>query len=143
MRTIWRLSAVVFALACTLVLADGGGEDLERAMKQINKPYEALLKQIKDKSKNAESLKLVSEMQAATLRAKDGKPEHLPKEKRAEKLADYRSMMSACLISECEIEQALLDNDNETAAKKLDELTARMKDGHKEFRPKEEHHKHD
>lgn len=142
MRNFWRLSAIVLVLACSLVWADGGGEDLEHAMKQIEKPYKALLKQISDKSKNAHSLKLVSEMQAATLKAKDEEPDHLPKDKRAEKLADYRSMMSACLISECEIEQALLDNDNTAAAKKLEELTARMKDGHKEFR-NEEHHKHD
>ena len=128
----------VLALSCfTLVAAEH--EDLERDMKGINKPYKALLKQIKDKSKNADSLKLLADMEAATLKAKAGEPENLPKEKRDEALKDYRSMMATCLIEELECERALLDGDNATAEKKLADLTATMEAGHKEYRPKEHH----
>lgn len=117
-------------------------EDLENAMKAMNRPYKALLKQVNDKARNADSLKLLTDLQAATLRSKGIMPDHLPgktKEERDKAAVDYRASMAACLIAELEAEQALLDNHNDTAAKKLDELKSMMETGHKEFRKEHEH----
>jgi soluble cytochrome b562 len=137
-----RYSIVLLFVLAMSVTAFGaeGHEDLERDMKAMNKPYKALVKQIKDKSKNADSLKLLADLQAATLKAKAGEPEHLPAgQKKDDALKDYRSMLATCLISELECERALLDGDNEAAEKKLADLTATMDAGHKEYRPKEHH----
>jgi len=139
MRLNWIVCALLLAATGSFALAEGG-EDLERTMKAMNRPYKTLLKQIKDKSKNADSLKQLADMQAATLKAKGATPDHLEKlskEQREKALVDYRSMMATCLMEELEIEQALLDDDNTTAAKKLDDLTATMNAGHNEYRPKE------
>lgn len=146
MRLNWIVCGILLTTTCATLMADGPKEDLERTMKAMNKPYKVLLKQIKDKSKNADSLKQLADMEAATLRAKGATPDHMenvPKDKRDKALADYRAMMATCLSEELEVEQALLDDDNDTAAKKLDELTDTMKSGHKEFRKEEHEHEHD
>jgi soluble cytochrome b562 len=134
------LLCLLVAGLCAMSIGAEGHEDLERDMKAMNKPYKALLKQIKDKNKNADSLKLLIDLQAATMKAKVGEPEHLPAgQKKDEALKDFRSMMATCLISELECERALLDGDNEAAEKKLNDVTATMDAGHKEYRPKEHH----
>ncbi|CAN5525289.1 hypothetical protein BH10PLA1_BH10PLA1_05670 [soil metagenome] len=143
MRLNWIVCGILLVNIPAILMADGPKEDLERTMKAMNKPYKVLIKQIKDKSKNADSLKQLADLEAATLRAKGETPDHMEnvsKEKRDKALADYRAMMATCLSEQLEVEQALLDDDNETAAKKLDELTETMKSGHKEFRHEEHGH---
>jgi soluble cytochrome b562 len=117
--------------------------DLEHEMETMGKSLKTLQKQITDSSKNASSLAILQQMQAATLAAKSvipGRVNRLAEPQRAEKLKDYRSMLLNVLSLELEVEENLLDNNNTEAAKTLEEIKDLQKQGHDEFEVKEHHH---
>lgn len=119
-----------------------GGKDLEHSMESMERSLKKLESQIADPAKNASSIELIQQIQAATLVAKSivpGRIMRLPEAERAEKIKDYRSMMISLLRLETDLEENLVDNDNTKAAEALQQMHDLEKKGHDEFRGKEHH----
>jgi hypothetical protein len=160
-RMMWLVSAgLVLAIAGMIVGAQEQGpqqqppparpasrparpENLHRNMEAMERAFKKLQSQVKERSQNESSLALVTQLQQYTLAAKSQVPDPVAKlsgEERAKQLAEFRMMMVGVLREELELEHHLLNNDNTKAAESLAALGQLQKDGHKEFRVKEEGH---
>ena len=150
------LLAVALALPLTAVLpavaADPPGESRETmrgpaaehadalgpTMKDMGRSFKALVGQLANKAANAQSLELVSRMEADALKAKALVPP-LAGEKQGDErekyIAEYRVQLINLLDELLKVEKALVAGDNAQAQAMVSDLKRIMDAGHKEFRP--------
>jgi soluble cytochrome b562 len=118
--------------------------ELEGKMDEMGGAFRKLRGQIKDASKNAESIVLVQKMRAIATEAatlKPAKAEDLPEADRAKFIADYQKSMKAFAGTLAKLEAALQAGDNAAAAKLVEEIRSAQKEGHKEFKRPDEKEK--
>jgi soluble cytochrome b562 len=113
---------------------------LEREMKAMSHDLKTIRGQVKDPTKNASTLAAVQDLEQHTIAAKSATPhvattQPTPAANAAVK-TDYQGDMINLLRHELDLEDALLTNDNDKAAKAADDLHDLEDQGHKEFRPK-------
>lgn len=117
----------------------GGGpqQSLEGNMKAMNRAFKTIGRQIDDASKDESTLKLVSDLEAATASAKGQLPDQIAKlegEAKTAAMADYRRMMMQSLKDAIELEEALIAGNREGAKAAYAKIDAQMRDGHKAYR---------
>jgi soluble cytochrome b562 len=116
---------------------------LGKEMKQMNRPFRALGRQITDASKNADSLQLVATMREAAEASLQYQPEKtadLPAADQAKFVADFHAGIKNLIADLDKLSAALKANDNGAAAAILQQIKDDQKHGHKEFKkphPKE------
>jgi hypothetical protein len=111
---------------------------LEDAMETLGHSMKKLAPQLKDKTKNESSLKLLSTMEAAIIRAKDTIPpmtDEQPVAERPAYVVKFRQQLITLLDHMLKTENALLAGDNDAAQAQLPQIKKIMDDGHHEFRP--------
>jgi hypothetical protein len=121
----------------------GGGQNIEGAMKAMNRALRALKDQVADASKREENLKLIGQMQAGCIAAKGGRIEDALKDitdeaERTTKARHFREEMIELARTLLDVEEGLLHekyNDAQTALAKAVKL---QEEGHKEFGVKDE-----
>lgn len=133
------LLAVTFVAApATLAAEKKGDSELGKAMEDMGKALKAIKKNVKDPTKNEESLKLVAKCQQDALTSKGLLPAMLTKVPEADKaktLAGYRKMMADTIAALCKLEGQLLDGKNDEAAETLKTLKTLEDDGHEKYNP--------
>lgn len=145
MKIRFLLPTLTFALALPLGLnaqAPGGGKEPEtelgKHMEKIGPAFRRLSKQIKDASKNEDSLKAVAtikENATAALKLEPAFKAKQPPAEQAKFVAAYQSKMKDFLGLVAKLEEALKANDNEKAAALCAQMNDTQKEGHKNFRP--------
>jgi ABC-type transporter MlaC component len=128
--------AVVMLLAGSSLRAADESTPLEDAMTALNKALKTVKAQVEDVSKNAESLKLVAEVEKQALIAKGFEPaktKSLPAAERAKFVAAYRVRMTELMTEVLKLEKALLENKNDAAAASVKMLYEMKTDAHKIF----------
>jgi Sec-independent protein translocase protein TatA len=135
------LLAVVFLAAPAARAADAkksGDSELGKAMEDMGKALKAIKKNVKDPTKNEESLKLVAKCQQDALTSKGLPPAMLAKVPEADKaktLVGYKKMMADTIATLCKLEAQLLENKNEEAAETIKALKVLEDDGHEKYNP--------
>lgn len=117
--------------------AGGPQQSLENNMKAMNRAFKTIGRQIDDATKDESTLKLVSDLQAATAAAKGQLPDQLAKlegEAKAKAAADYRKQMMQALKEAIELEEALVGGNREGAKAAYAKIDQQMKEGHKAYR---------
>jgi soluble cytochrome b562 len=112
--------------------------ELTKVMEDLSKALKAIKKNVKDPSKNAESLKQVEIAEKAAIASKDLPPAMLaktPEAKKAEVIAGYKKAMDACIAEIAKLKQQLKDGKNEDAAETLKNLKTMEDDGHEKYNP--------
>ena len=125
--------------------APGGGaaQSLENSMKAMNRAYKAIGRQIDDATKDENTLKLASDLQAATAAAKGQLPDGVAKlegEAKTKAAAKYRAAMLLSLKTTIELEEALAAGNREAAKAAYAKIDQQMKDGHKAYRVQDHNH---
>ena len=110
--------------------------ELAKQMEVIDQGMKKLRRSLRQKEQNAQSLELITQMQAAALACKAQTPvmtPTIPEAQRAKWLADYRKQMAQLLSEITNMEVALLDGDNEKA-QQIHKKLGEMEDaGHEKF----------
>ena len=112
--------------------------ELEKQMKVIDTAMKKLRRLIKDPANNKESLDLLQQMQTGAVASKKETPAHLseaPEADRPKLLNGYRKDMAKVIGTMCEMEMALLDNNNDKAADLLKNLKDQEEAGHEKYNP--------
>jgi hypothetical protein len=115
--------------------------ELEGKMDTLNGAFRKLRRQVTDATKNAESLKLVAEIKAASeesVKLIPAKAADLPEDERAAFVSAYQTKMKEFFAKLGELEAALKAGQNEQAAKIVAALGDLQKDGHKTFKKPEQ-----
>ena len=151
LRTLTSLAVVAVALPITLpsprvasvaappvVAQDDDETPIGERMEVINKHMRALRIQLKDAAKNADSLKLVLEMQHKALEAKGFDPVKLSqqagKDAQDKLRVEFRRTMHEFLGQMFELELALLTDDNDAAEAAYRALGKMKSPSHKQFK---------
>ena len=119
------------------------GPSLESAMKQMERSYKALARQLEDSSKDEQSFRAISMLQAGAATSKGMIPhtiEEKPEAERPALLTEYRKQMLEVLKTAIELEEKLVAGDRAGAKASLEKLHEMEEQGHKKFAP--EDHKH-
>lgn len=154
---LWKRVMFVFAAASLLSLplaplvrraaadepkkAEVKKSELHSSMEDVDDAMKKLRRTIRKPDQNAESLKLVSEIQTLMVAGKamvPTKTEKLPEADRAKFVAEYRKEMAGVIIQLCNLETALLDGDNAKAQEIYKAITEREDKDHDQFMQKEE-----
>ena len=121
----------------------GGGmqpQSLEGTMKAIARAYKGIGRQLDDAQQDAATLKLISDLQAATAASKGILPPQLEgktDDASVKAAGEYRKQMLESLKLEITMEDALVAGDRQAAKDAYGKLEAAMKEGHKDFRVKD------
>lgn len=137
-----RLS--LLALACALTVApihvqaaDKEPEtELGNKMDKMGSAFRALRRQIKDSSKNADSLAklaVIKENAQASLKLEPAKKATLPAAEQKKFVADYQARMKEFIGLVEKVEAALKANNNEEADKLVGAMADAQKKGHADF----------
>ena len=121
----------------------GAAQSLENSMKAMNRAYKAIGRQIDDATKDENTLKLASDLQAATAAAKGQLPDGVAKlegEARTKAAAEYRAAMLLSLKTTIELEEALAAGDRAAAKAAYGKIDQQMKEGHKAYRVQDHNH---
>lgn len=135
------LTALAFAFPQPMPGASGspaaGGPTLVDAMEDMNAAYRRLSRQIRNSSRNAESLELVARLRAASEASMKFAPERaadLAGDERENFVKGYQEGMRLFLAEVQKLEAALKSGDNEAAAVLLEALKEMRNDGHKRYK---------
>lgn len=134
------LGAGVGSMLTSPVTAEDKGTPIDEEMNIIASGQKKLRRQIKDASKNEDSIKLLLEMQIATIKSKQFKPkstEKVPSAEQAKYLADYHKGMNELLAELVKIEEALVSGDQAAAEASYEKLANIKKTGHDKFVPEQ------
>jgi len=115
--------------------------ELEGKMEKMGKAWKQLKRQVKDVSKNAESLELVATIRAASEEASKLTPAmaaDIPAADRAKFVADYQAGVKKLIGALGQLETALKADKNDEAVKLVADIGALQKAGHKEFKRPDE-----
>lgn len=138
-----KIKLFLIAVACALVAspainaADEPETELAQKMDKMRGAFSALRRQIKDPTKNADSLaKLVTIRQnaEASVNLEPAKKVELPAAEQKKFVADYQAEMKKTLELIGKVEAALKANDNVEAEKLVGALGDAQKAGHKQFK---------
>ena len=105
-------------------------------MKNMNRAYKQIGRQIDDASQDVSTLKLVNDLQLATVLSKGMTPPLAGKKTGDEQkalLAEYRKHMLETLKLEIDLESAILAGDRAAAKAAYAKIEEEMKHGHKEL----------
>lgn len=119
------------------------GPSLEGAMKQMERSYKALARQLEDPTKDEQSFRAISMLQAGAATSKGMMPhiiEDKPEAERPAAMADYRKMMLEVLKTSIEVEDKLVAGDRAGAKAALEKLNKMAEDGHKKYAPEDHDH---
>ena len=114
---------------------------LGEAMERMNKDFRTLRRQVRNASKNAHSLELITAIHSSSdesLKEVPLKAADLPESERAEFIAEYRRELEIFIAVVDRIKTALLANDNAAAEKGVAELATLQKRGHDSYRKKKD-----
>lgn len=120
----------------------GRGPNLEGAMKQAERSYKALARQLDDATKDEQSLRAISMLQAGLATSKGLVPhiiEEKPEAERPAALAEYRKILLDTLKIAIDLEEKLVAGDRAGAKADLEKLHAQQEEGHKKFAPEDDH----
>ncbi len=115
--------------------------ELHSEMEDMDDDFKKLKRTVRKAEQNAESLKLISAIQARAVKSKEmipTKAQKLPDAERAKFVAAYRKEMAAVLIDFCQMEQAILDGDNTKAQDIYKAVVEREDKDHDVYMQKEE-----
>lgn len=118
-------------------------QSIEGAMKQAERAYKALARQLDDASKDDQSLRAISQFQAGIAVSKGMVPhsiEDKPEADRPAALAEYRKMMLEVLKTAIDLEEKLVAGDRAAAKAALEKLHELEEQGHKKFAPEDHDH---
>lgn len=110
--------------------------ELAKQMEIIEDGMKKLRRTLKSADGDAESLKTISAMQAATVASKDLTPARLakvPEDQKKTFLAGYRKDMAAMLVQLCQIETAVLDGKHDEAQAIHKKLKDVEEEGHEKY----------
>ena len=110
--------------------------ELMKQMEEMQDHLKKLRKSIKDPKENAASLETLTKFQQLTVTSKalvPARAAQVPEAERAKFVAGYRKDMAALLGHLCQIEVALLDNDNAKAEELFKGLKQIEDDGHEKY----------
>lgn len=116
--------------------------ELGEHMEKIGHAFRALGREVKDPSRNEDSLKQVEIIRAnaeAASKLKPAKTADVPEEQQAKFLADYEEHMKGFRADIDALADALKAGNNAQAADLVQKLKHDMEDSHKEFRKKKDH----
>jgi hypothetical protein len=134
------LSAAVLSLP--VARAQDAKEDqteLGSHMEKIGGAFRKLRGEVKDATKNEDSLKQIAIMKEhaeAALKLDPAKKADLPPEKQAKFVEDYRAKLKATIADMSKVEAALKAGKNEEAEQLLTTLKQDQKEGHEAFQKK-------
>ena len=132
------LLTVVFALAAGLVARAAEPEtELGGKMEKIGGAFRALRRQISDASKNEDSLAkiaVIKENAQAATKLEPAKKDEIPAADQKKFVADYQADMKKFVELVTKVEAALKANQNEEAAKLVEQMGADQKKGHKAYK---------
>jgi soluble cytochrome b562 len=117
--------------------ADEPETELGGKMEKISGAFRALRRQIKDSSKNADSLARLATMKQnaeAAVKLEPAKKDEIPSADQQKFVADYRAKMKDFIALIGKVEAALKANDNDGASKLVTEMGDAQKQGHKQFK---------
>jgi hypothetical protein len=109
-------------------------EDIDEAMKKLKRT-------LRKADQNAESLKLIAEVEQKMILGKSMTPlktEKIPEADRAKFVAAYRKEMAGTIIDLLQMEQAVLDGDNSKAVEIWKSINDRSDKAHDQFMQKDE-----
>lgn len=112
-------------------------------MKQVERSYKALARQLDDPTKDEQSLRAISMLQAGVATSKGMVPhliEEKPEAERPALLAEYRRMLLDTLKIAVELEEKLVAGDRAAAKSLLEKLHEMEETGHKKFIPEDHQH---
>jgi hypothetical protein len=115
--------------------------ELNNQMEDMDESFKKLKRTLRKSEQNAESLKLIADLQQKSVVCKNLVPlkaAKIPEAERAKFVTEYRKEMAGVIIQFCEMEQALLDNNNEKAIEIYKALVERQDKDHDQFMQKEE-----
>jgi hypothetical protein len=115
--------------------------ELNNQMEDMDESFKKLKRTLRKSEQNAESLKLIADLQQKSVLCKGMVPmkaAKVPEAERAKFVTEYRKEMAGVIIQFCEMEQALLDNNNEKAIEIYKALVERQDKDHDQFMQKEE-----
>lgn len=107
----------------------------------MNKAWRQVKKDVKDPTKNEDTVKLVGQVMQAALNSADMNPilaEDLPQDKQAAFLESYQEGMEEMIKDLAMLQTFLEAGDNNMAQKLIKEIDDQKKKGHKEFKPKDD-----
>ena len=110
--------------------------ELTGKMEKLQDAYRKLGRQIKDASKNEDSLQqvaIIREMAGDALKLQPDKTKILPEADQAKFVDDFHVKMKEFIATVDQLDAALKANDNETAAKLVDDMKTMRNDDHKVF----------
>ncbi len=122
--------------ATTRPATQGSLKALMQRMEDLSKAIEG---QVDDASQKDSTLKLVSDLQAATKAAKEqlpGKVKRMPEADKTKAVADYQEIFVSLLAAEKELSDAVKAGDTAAAHAAMEKMEAAEKKGHGEFRKK-------
>lgn len=107
----------------------GGAQNVEGAMKMMNRALRNLSRSIDKAEAKEENLKSIAEAQAACATARTFKPEAA--EGDAGKIADFRKRLIGLSHTLLDIEEMILDGKNSEAKAAFDKIKEMQEEGHK------------
>jgi len=131
------LLTVLLASLLSASFVQAGDTPLDDKMDSINKAFRQLKKQVAEPAQNTSSLELIAKIKEASLASLELDPSKtaaLPEKDRAAFVADYKTKMTAFVAELDKLVVELKANDNSAAVKRVAELGALQRSGHKEFR---------
>jgi soluble cytochrome b562 len=132
--------ALAFSAPVTVVAADQETE-LGAKMDKMGGAFRALRRQIKDPSKNADSLAKVAaikENAIASMKLDPAMKASIPADKQKKFVADYQAKMKEFIALTEKLEAALKANNNAEAEKLTGQMADAQKKGHQEFQKKKD-----
>ena len=115
----------------------GGATELEEHMEELGKAFRRLNRQLKDATKNEDSLALIATIRKhaeASVNLEPQKKAEIPADKQAKFIADYQAKMKSFLANLAKLESALKAGDNDQAQTLVRTLKQDQKEGHTEFK---------
>lgn len=120
----------------------GGAMNLEGAMKLMERSYKAIARQIDDPGKDELTLRAISNLQSGAAASKAFLPHEVEEKSgddRTAALAEYRKLLLETLKLAVQFEEELLAGKRDEARSTLQKIHQMEEDGHKKFRPDEDH----
>jgi cytochrome c556 len=113
--------------------------ELSKQMEKLNGAFRKLRRQSADATKNADSLEQVAILKKygqEALKFEPYKATEVPADEKAKLIEGYKAKMNDFIAAVGKLEEAFKANNNEEAAKIVQELGAMQKEGHKEYKSK-------
>lgn len=142
--TFMKIRLLTFTLICAFVAALGlqaeekeAETELGKKMEKMSGAFRRLTRQIKDSSKNEDSLKqiaIIRENAEASAKLEPDLKKEIPSAKQAKFVADYRAKMKSFLADLGKLEAAIKAGNNAEAESLLATVKKAQKDGHTDFK---------